>query len=125
MHRRPRKNDRGMVTAEAAVVLPVLVVVLAAAVWLLAVVAAQLRCVDAARVAARLAARDEPPGLVQATAREAAPQGATVQVSERDGQVLVVVRARLQPLAVLDLVPSITVSGTAAAVLERTVGLQP
>ena len=124
MHRRPSR-DRGMVTAEAAVVLPVLVVVLAAAVWLLACVSAQLRCVDAARVAARLAAREEPAQRVQAAAREAAPRGATVEVSERHGQVLVVVRARLRPLAVLDLVPAVTVTGTAAAVQEHTVGLQP
>lgn len=124
MHRRPSR-DRGMVTAEAAVVLPVLVVVLAAAVWVLAVVTAQLRCVDAARLAARMAARDEPAALVRATALEAAPRGALVEVTERDGRVLVVVRAELRPLAVLDLVPAVTVTGTAAAVQERTVGLQP
>jgi Flp pilus assembly protein TadG len=41
-------RDRGSVTAETALVLPVLVVVLAMAVWVLAAVGAQLRCVDAA-----------------------------------------------------------------------------
>ena len=46
-----------MVTAETAVVLPVLLVVLAGAVAAVTVVGAQLRCVDAAREGARAAAR--------------------------------------------------------------------
>ena len=42
---------QGMVTAETASVLPVLVVVLVAAVWVVAAASAQLRCTDAAREA--------------------------------------------------------------------------
>ena len=42
-------GEAGMVTAETAVVLPVLLLVLAGAVAAVTVVGAQLRCVDAAR----------------------------------------------------------------------------
>ena len=48
-----------MVTAETAVVLPVLLLVLAGAVAAVVVVGAQLRCVDAAREGARAAARGD------------------------------------------------------------------
>jgi hypothetical protein len=54
----------GFVTAEAAVVLPVLVMFTMALVWALMVVAAQIQCVDAARAGARAAARQDPPGAV-------------------------------------------------------------
>ena len=55
-----------MVTAETAVVLPVLLLVLAGAVAAMIVVGAQLRCVDAAREGARAAARGDPIGAVEA-----------------------------------------------------------
>lgn len=48
-------------TAEAAVVLPVLVAFAMALVWGLLVAAAQIQCVDAARAGARAAARQEAP----------------------------------------------------------------
>ncbi|MCU1692990.1 MAG: hypothetical protein JWM64_2081 [Frankiales bacterium] len=86
-----------MVTAETAVVLPVLVLVLAFAVWALACVGAQLRCVDAAREAARLAARGEPASEVQAAARRAAPHGAVVEVAVRGDHVVVLVRLDVEP----------------------------
>ncbi|WP_226027684.1 TadE family type IV pilus minor pilin [Streptomyces hyderabadensis] len=68
--------DSGFVTAEAAVVLPVLVVFAMALVWGLLVVAAQIQCVDAARTGARAAARQDPVDAVVEVAREAAPPGA-------------------------------------------------
>ncbi|MGX1713450.1 TadE family type IV pilus minor pilin, partial [Streptomyces sp. S5] len=46
---RRRDGQRGAVTAEAAVVLPALVVFLLALVWALLAVAAHIQCVDAAR----------------------------------------------------------------------------
>ena len=75
-----RVRDRGAVTAEAALALPTLAVVAAALVALGHVGVAQLRCVDAARAAARLAAREESPSLVRARAEAAAPAGASVVV---------------------------------------------
>ncbi len=89
-----RRADRGFVTAEAAMVLPVLVMFATALVWGLMVVAAQIQCVDAARTGARAAARQDPPEEVVDVAREAASPGARVTVSREAEQVRVVVVAR-------------------------------
>ncbi|MGW7426517.1 TadE family type IV pilus minor pilin [Streptomyces sp. NPDC054813] len=86
--------DRGFVTAEAAVVLPVLVAFTMALVWGLLVVAAQIRCVDAARTGARAAARQDAEGAVVAVTKAAAPDGATVTVGREGDQVRVTVVAR-------------------------------
>ncbi|WP_308120498.1 TadE family type IV pilus minor pilin [Streptomyces bambusae] len=67
-------------TAEAAMVIPALVLFAALLVWALMAAAAQIRCVDAARAGARAAARSEPRGTVLAAARSAAPEGAQVDV---------------------------------------------
>lgn len=117
--RRAAARDAGMVTAEAAVVLPVLLVVLAAAIWVLAAVAGQLRCVDAARAAARAAARGDAPPAVLAAAMEVAPAGAAVQVQRAGGQVRVLVRAEVRPFGeALSRLPGMPVSGRAAALVE-------
>jgi len=73
-------GDAGYVTAEAAVVIPTLVALVALLVWGLMAAGAQIRCVDAARAGARAAARSEAPGEVMRVARAAAPQGARVSV---------------------------------------------
>ncbi|MGW7301115.1 TadE family type IV pilus minor pilin [Streptomyces sp. NPDC054829] len=80
-------------TAETALVLPVLVMFTMALVWGLLVVAAQIQCVDAARTGARAAARQDPPDQVVAVTREAAPSGARVTVSRSAGKVRVLVVA--------------------------------
>ncbi|MCX5195939.1 pilus assembly protein [Streptomyces sp. NBC_00249] len=81
---RPGIGDRGYVTAEAAVVIPALVLFAALLVWALMAAAAQIRCVDAARAGARAAARSEPAEAAAGAARSAAPPGAEVEV-ERSG----------------------------------------
>ena len=58
----PGRGDGGSVTAEAALALPAVVLVLATVVGVGRVVTAQIQCVDGARAAARLAARGEPAG---------------------------------------------------------------
>ncbi|MGV4890372.1 TadE family type IV pilus minor pilin [Streptomyces viridosporus] len=113
-----RGRDRGFVTAESAVVLPVLVVFATALVYGLLVVAAQIRCVDAARTGARAAARQDPPDAVTEVARQAAPSGAEVTVRREAGHVRVVVVAR-PPL--LDGLP-FDVREEAVAAVEETVG---
>ncbi|MFC8090267.1 TadE family type IV pilus minor pilin [Streptomyces sp. NPDC057301] len=89
-----RGSDRGFVTAESAVVLPVLVMFAMALVWGLLVVAAQIQCVDAARTGARAAARQDPADAVIEVTREAAPRGATVTVGREGDEVRVVVVAK-------------------------------
>ncbi len=88
-----------MVTAETAVVLPVLLLVLAGAVAVVVVVGAQLRCVDAAREGARAAARGDPPPIVAEIVRDAAPDGAVVSVTTEGDRIRVTVAVDVAPLA--------------------------
>ncbi|MFI7338878.1 TadE family type IV pilus minor pilin [Streptomyces sp. NPDC050085] len=81
-------------TAEAAVVLPVLVAFTMALVWVVLAASAQIRCVDAARAGARAVARQESRGAALAAAREAAPPDARIEVSREGDLVRVTVRAR-------------------------------
>ncbi|MFD7650826.1 TadE family type IV pilus minor pilin, partial [Streptomyces albidoflavus] len=62
-------------TAEAAVVLPALVVFLLALVWALLAVAAHIQCVDAARARSPPPAPPGPPPPGRRAARPAAPPG--------------------------------------------------
>jgi hypothetical protein len=82
------------VTAEAAMVLSVLVAFTMALVWGLLAVAAQIQCVDAARTGARAAARQDPADAVVQVTREAAPRGARVTVTREEDQVRVTVVAK-------------------------------
>ena len=107
-----------MVTAEAAVVLPVLLLVLAGAVAAVTVVGAQLRCVDAAREGARAAARGEDTALVTALAGQAAPDGATTTVAVAGAAVTVTVTAEVAPLGPVPL----RVPVSASAVSRREPG---
>ncbi|MYT69891.1 MULTISPECIES: TadE family protein [unclassified Streptomyces] len=91
---RDRGRDRGFVTAEAAVVLPVLVAFTMALVWAVVAASEQIRCVDAARTGARAVARQEPESAAVAAAREAAPRGARVEVRREGELVRVTVLAR-------------------------------
>jgi hypothetical protein len=106
------------VTAEAAVVLPALVLFVTALIWALLAASAQIQCVDAARAGARAAARQDPPGAVAATARLAAPDGATVTVGREGDLVRVTVVAH--PPGPDGLTPELR--STAVALAEETVG---
>ena len=110
-----------MVTAETAVVLPVLLFVLAGAVAAVVVVGAQLRCVDAAREGARAAARGDSAAEVARVADGAAPDGAAVQFAGSGESVEVTVTAMVSPLGPLPW--HVEVSATATGVREP--GAQP
>ncbi|TQN37747.1 TadE-like protein [Blastococcus colisei] len=105
-----------MVTAETAVVLPVLLLVLAGVVAAVTVVGAQLRCVDAAREGARAAARGEEVARVIALAGRAAPEGAVTTVRPEGEEVRVTVTAAIAPLGPVPL--RLTVSAEAVALRE-------
>ncbi|MFD5859058.1 TadE family type IV pilus minor pilin [Streptomyces chartreusis] len=111
-------SDRGFVTAESAVVLPVLVMFAMALVWGLLVMAAQIQCVDAARTGARAAARQDPADAVIEVTREAAPRGAKVTVGREGDEVRVVVVAKPPVLTGLPF----EVREEAVAAAEETVG---
>ena len=105
-----------MVTAETALVLPVLFLVLAGVVAAVTVVGAQLRCVDAAREGARAAARGEDTATVTALAGRAAPAGAVTTVGSGGEEARVSVTATIAPLGPVPL--RITVSAEAVALRE-------
>jgi len=103
------------------VLLPVLLIVLAAAISVLACVAAQLRCVDAARAAARVAARGDDPALVRTTGERLAPAGAAITLRSAGDTVEVVVTAQVRPFGqALGALPAVSVSGRAVAPVEGT-----
>lgn len=87
-----------MVTAEIAVALPALVLVLTLALGAVAVVTDHLRCVDAARVGARLLARGEDAGRVRGEVARQAPDGADIGLDVGPESVTVEVSAQPPPL---------------------------
>ena len=112
---RTPRGDRGYVTAETAMVIPLLVALTGLLVWGVMAAAAQVRCVDAARAGAREAARSEAPADVLQAARAAAPAGARVSV-RREGDmfhVRITVPAPRFP---------VTLTAEAAALDEDAVG---
>lgn len=107
----PPGDDRGGVTVEAAFAVAALVAVVVLGVGGLAAVSAQVRCIDAAREAARLAARGDDGAAVD-TARRTGPDGASVEVRRDGGRI--VARVRVRAL----LLPGVTVGAEAVAVPE-------
>jgi hypothetical protein len=97
---------------EAAFAVAALVVVLALCVAGLTAVSMQVRCIDAAREAARLAARGDDPSA----ARRVAPSGAIVAL-RRDGD-FVVARVSADP----PLLPGVTIAAEAMSLVEPTRG---
>ncbi len=81
MRRLRGRSERGMATAEFAVALPAVVLVLVVALSAIGAGIDQIRCVDAARLAARALARGDSQGAAAALARGAAPSGASVTLS--------------------------------------------
>ncbi|MFE7324228.1 MULTISPECIES: TadE family type IV pilus minor pilin [unclassified Streptomyces] len=114
-------GDRGAVTAEAAMVIPVLVLFALALLWALMAASAQIRCVDAARAGARAAARSEPEAQVLAVARSVAPDRARVEV-ERAGELW---RVRVAAPTPGPGALALTLRADAAAMAEDTLGAEP
>ncbi|KOG06951.1 membrane protein [Streptomyces viridochromogenes] len=108
-------------TVEAAMVLPVLALFTITLLWALAAAAAQIRCVDAARAGARVAARSEPVSSAEAAARAAAPQGARVAVT-RSGELW---RVTVEAAAPGPRGMGLTLRADAAALAEDTPGAPP
>lgn len=104
-------GDRGAVTVEAALALCSLAVFLAVAVGSVAAVAAHVRCIDAARELARLAARGETE-LGHTVAGRLAPSGARTSLTREGDLVVADVSAELlHPLP-------LRLGGRAVAALE-------
>jgi Flp pilus assembly protein TadG len=116
---RTGRDERGAVTAELALVLPLLLAVTAGLMWFLVVGLGQVRATDAAREAARALARGEDRAIAVDLATRIGPPGSRVAVAEADGLVEVTVTARVDgPGGVLSALPGADVRATATAALE-------
>jgi hypothetical protein len=113
-----RRVDAGSVTAETALVLPALIMVALLLVWSVTVGAAQVRCFDAARGAARAVARGEPLDDVQRRAQDAAPTGARVTITRLGDEVTVAVELATSAPPWMPALPSLRVAGSATAIAE-------
>lgn len=120
VHRRNARDDRGAVTAEAALVLPLLAVVATALAWMIALGVTAVRVQDAAREAARVVARGDPVARGVSYAHRVAPAGSRVSIRDGDGSVVVKVTAHVHaPGGILDFIPSVPVHGHAVAATEE------
>jgi len=109
---RSERDEGGMVTAELAACLPVLVLLLAVALSVVSVGAARLRAQDAAREAARAAARSDNGARV---ASEVAP-GVHIQLSGSGSTVRAV--ATLRARLMVPFLPAVEVTEQAVAARE-------
>lgn len=106
-------GDRGSATAELAVGLPVVVLLLLAGLTAVGAVTTRMECVNAAREAALAASRGEPGAQA---GHRAAPPGAEVAVSVEGDTVVVTVRAPVPLLGAR--LAAISVDATAVAASE-------
>jgi len=115
----PGHGDAGMATAEFAVVLPAVVLVLAMSLGTLGLAWDQIRCVDAARAGARAASRGDSSEAVTQVASRAAPADAQVSMDLQGDLVRVTVVSR--PRVAARLFPDwLRATSTAAAVREQS-----
>lgn len=115
-------RDRGAATAELVMVLPALMAVTLGLVWLLAVGAAQVRTVDAARETARALARGDDRAAAIARGVRVGPDGTRVSVRSDGGQVVATARARVAgPGGLFRFLPDVAVHARAVAAAEAGV----
>ena len=115
----PRRGQQGAVTAETAVVLPLLALFTVAMVWMVCVGLTQVRALDAAREVARAAARSESSAEATSLGRQVAPEGSTISVHEGEQTVVATVRSPVRgPAGILGRLAGIRVTGRAVAAQE-------
>ncbi len=120
---RSASAERGMVTAETAMVMPVLLALTTALIWMVSLGITEVRCLDAAREAARLAARGDGDLAREITSR-VAPDGATITIADSGDLVTVTVSVSARPeMPLLSHLPAITLSAQAVSAAEGTDGL--
>ena len=110
----PPRTQRGAVTAEVAIALPILLTLLFLGIWLIGVVTTNIRCIDAARDVARAVARGEGLETAQEIGRRTAPSDATITISRTGHDIQVTVTAmpyRNAPL--LAALPATPITATA------------
>ena len=89
-----RRNDRGMVTAELAMLIPFGLAFCFLLLWIVSLGMTQVRLVDASREAARMLARGDPPAEVKRAALEHAPAGSALRFTTTGGFITVTATAK-------------------------------
>lgn len=111
-------DQRGAVTAELALGIPVLVSLTIGLVWLLTVGIAQVHVVDAARETARAGARGDSDASAIEQGRRVAP-GAAVTVTTSDGEVVATATDVVEPPGgLLGFLPDVRVHAEAVTTAE-------
>ncbi|MGI9156293.1 MAG: TadE family type IV pilus minor pilin [Marmoricola sp.] len=106
-------------TAETAVVLPIMLVLVLGLVWVVSLAATQVRVVDAARETARAAARDDTTAQAVELGRRVAPASSRITVADEGSSVAVDVTTEVHaPGGLLGFLPGVTVSSRAVAAKE-------
>jgi Flp pilus assembly protein TadG len=112
------RDQRGAVTAELALGIPLLLSLTWGLVWLLSVGEMQVRVVDAAREAARAAARGEAPAACVARGEQVAP-GSTVVVTASGGEAVSTATAAVDPPGgLLGFLPPVSLRAQAVSATE-------
>ena len=106
-----RRDERAMVTAETAMVMPFLVLVAVAMAWMVSLGVTQVRLADAAREAVRVVARGESASIAREGAQAAVP-GSKVRIVTENGRARALVSRRSR----LPLVPRLHIDLRATAV---------
>ena len=121
-HRQVRaRRERGAVTAELALGLPLLLALTVGLVWLLAAAVAQVRVVDGAREAARMLARGDADAEAVRRGVQVAGPDSRVEVVHRGDEVAVTVTRSFDgPGGVLEVLPAVELEAQAVAATEET-----
>lgn len=126
-----RRRDSGMATAELALALPLVVLLVLFGVGLVGAVRSGVECQNAARLAARLAGRGGGPAAVREAAIAAAPSGAVVTIGSEQmvgGRTAVTVEVAVRVSLTgpwSGPAPRVRVLGRAAALVEPDIAVDP
>lgn len=115
-----KHRERGMVTAELAMIAPFGLAFTLLLVWIVALGITQVRIVDASAEAARMVARGDPVSAATALVERNAPHGARLTVGTEQGIVTITVTARSEPpIPFFHGIASKTLTARAVAVQEE------
>ena len=119
MSRADCAGERGAVTAELAMAVPLLLTVTLGMVWLLSLGTAQVRMVDATREAARAAARGDTAQTALDRGRQVAPAGAVLSLTTMADRVVVSGRVEVDGVGgLLEVMPSVELTAEAVSARE-------
>jgi hypothetical protein len=121
MTRSGRRGEAGMVTAETAIVLPIIAAFALALLWPISAAITEIRLVDASRDAARALARDADETAVRSQLAESGPAGSQMLVVHDGADVTVEVSAVARPPGWL-LVPLPAIALHASATTQTELG---